>query len=107
VIVGLAGHEGDLLLPDLFSYLESSLRVEDAIFHMTRERAVLFLADVGLARAREVMERSITDFRGEFPHANGPEIALGYFEVQPGTVPVLVKDVLPSVFPAGPDEPSN
>jgi len=46
VVVGVAAEEGDLLFPDYLAYLESALRVEDQIFRMTRERAVLYLADV-------------------------------------------------------------
>ncbi|UCE86110.1 MAG: hypothetical protein JSU66_17605 [Deltaproteobacteria bacterium] len=107
VIVGVAGREGDRLLPELFAYLESALRVEDSIFHMTRERAVLFLADVGLERAREVLERSISEFRNEFPSATGPQVGLGYFEVEPGSAPLMLRDVLPRVFSADEADTAN
>jgi hypothetical protein len=101
VIVGLAGHEDDLLVPELLSYVESSLRVEDAIFHLTRERAVVFLADVGSARAHEIVERFVCEFRREFARAQHEPVRVGYFELEPRERPVFVKDVLPALFPAG------
>ena len=54
VVVGLAGVEGDLVFPDFVSYLQSALRVEDAIIRLTRERAVVYLADLDLMSAQEV-----------------------------------------------------
>ena len=49
VVVGMAGLEGDLIFPEIVDYVESALRVDDAIFRLTRERAVLVLADVDRA----------------------------------------------------------
>lgn len=99
-IVGLAGREDDALVPDLFRFLESTLRVEDAIFHMTRERAVLFLADVGAEKAREIVERAIAGFRREFPRALEAPVTAGYFELQPADHATQLRDVLPSIFPS-------
>jgi len=105
VIVGVAGAEGDLLAPELIGYVESALRVEDTIFRMTRERAVLFLADVDRARAEEIVGRLLRDFGRRFPAADPPRVGIGYFEVRPGCEELLVKDVLPAVFP--PHEPTR
>lgn len=104
VIVGLAGCEDDLFLPEMISHLESSLRVEDAIFHMTRERTVLFLADVGVEKAAGIVERAIADFRKDFPRAENPPITVGYFVLGPGEEHLGVKDVLPSAFPPAGDQ---
>ena len=44
-LIGMAAEEGDPAFPDYIAYLQSALRVEDGIFRMTRERAVVHLAD--------------------------------------------------------------
>ena len=98
VIVGAAGSEGDLVFPELIDFFESELRVDDAIFRMTRERAVLVLADVDRTQAEEIVGRMVNEFRERFPTANDPDVALGYFEVTPEIVDVSVKQVLPAVF---------
>jgi len=98
VIVGVAGTEGDLLFPELIDYIESALRVEDAVFRMTRERTVLFLADVDRARALEILERLLSDFRERFPSARAPAVALGFYELAPGRERPALKEVLPLVF---------
>lgn len=97
VFVGVAGDEGDLLARDFLDFVESELRVEDAIFRMLRERAVLLMTDIEEQTARKVMER----LRGEFAARFGPSTELsfgfGYFSVAPGKTPT-VKDVLPALF---------
>ncbi len=98
VVVGVAAEEGDLLFPDYLSYLESTLRVEDQIFRMTRERAVLYLADLDATGAAEVLVRIFAEFCDEFPTADPPEYEQRMLEIQPGLGPVSVKDVLTSVF---------
>jgi len=98
VVVGVAAVEGDLLFPDYLAYLESALRVEDQIFRMTRERAVLYLSDVDAAGAAEVLVRIFAEFCEEFPAAKAPEFAQRMLEVQPGLGPLSVRDVLNSVF---------
>jgi len=98
VVVGVAAEEGDLLFPDYLAYLESALRVEDQIFRMTRERAVLYLADVNAAAAAEVLVRIFADFCEEFPTMEAPEFEQRMIEVKPGIGELSVKDVLTSVF---------
>ena len=98
VVVGVAAEEGDLLFPDYLAYLESALRVEDQIFRMTRERAVLYLADVDATCAAEVLVRIFAEFCDEFPTADPPEYEQRMLEVTPGVGELSVKDVLTSVF---------
>ncbi len=101
VVVGLAGREGDLLFPEVVDFVESALRVDDAIFRLTRERVVLFLADVDRERAGEIVERLLQGFRERFVPAVDASVELGFFEISPGSTGVTVKDVLPAVFAAG------
>jgi hypothetical protein len=98
VIVGLAGREGEPLVSELFEFIESALRMEDSIFRMTRERAVLFVADVGREQAEQVLERLLQDFHVRFPSAAPVELQVGYFRVEPGSVELTAKTVLPSLF---------
>ena len=98
VVVGIAGREGDLLFPEMIDFIESMLRVDDAIFRMTRERAVLLLADVDRARAEEIVERVMGGFRERFSTVVDPEVRLGFFEVTPDERDVTVKHVLLSLF---------
>jgi hypothetical protein len=98
VIVGVAADEGDLLFPDYLAYLESALRVEDQIFRMTRERAVLYLSDVNATKAAEVLVRLFGQFCDEFPTADAPEFEQRMLEVTPALGPLSVKEVLTSVF---------
>lgn len=101
VVVGFAGPEGELLFPDFIAYVKSELRVEDAIFRLTRERALLFLTDVTRSGAEEIVERLITGFRNSYPMRESFEVASRYFEISPGGGPVSVKDVLPAVLGGG------
>ena len=98
VVVGIAGREGDLLFPEIIDFFESMLRVDDSIFRMTRERAVLMLADVDCARAEEIVERLLNGFRERFATAVDPEVSLGFFEVTPDERDVTVKHVLLALF---------
>jgi GGDEF domain-containing protein len=98
VLVGFAAREGDALFPDFVAYVESELRVEDAIFRLTRERALLFLADVGGEQARAVVERLLGGFEREFPAREILGVQVRYLEVAPGGAELLVKQVLPAVF---------
>ena len=102
VVVGLAGVEGDLIFPEIVDYVESALRVDDAIFRLTRERAVLVLADVDRARAEEIVGRLLSGFGERFAAASEPRIHLGYFEVTPQHKHLTVKEVLPTVFASAP-----
>jgi GGDEF domain-containing protein len=98
VLVGVTGFEGDLLFPEVLNFIESSMRMDDLVFRMTRERAVLLLTDVDERQAHAVMRRLLEDFREHFPAANDPAIALAYFEVADPTPPPTAKDVLPRLF---------
>jgi len=98
VVVGVAAEEGDLLFPDYLAYLESALRVEDQIFRMTRERAVLYLSDVDATGAAEVLVRIFSEFCDEFPTSDPPEFVQRMLEIQPGVGELSVKEVLTSVF---------
>ena len=101
VMVGMSGNEGDLLFPEMVNYVGSALRVDDAIFRMTRERAVFMLTDADRPRAEEIMQRLILGFHESFSPAKEPRIALEFFEVTPDTPDVTVRDVLPSLFRNG------
>jgi hypothetical protein len=97
VFVGVAGSEGDMLARDFLDFVESELRVEDAIFRMLRERAVLLMTDIGEDTARKVMERLAADFASRFGPSSELPLAFGYYAVDPGKTPT-VKDVLPGLF---------
>jgi hypothetical protein len=97
VFVGVAGPEGDLLVRDFLDFVEAELRVEDIVFRLLRERAVLWLADVDLAGASGVLGRLHQDFAGRFPTTVGLRIEQGFHRVEPGTVPTA-KEVLPLLF---------
>jgi hypothetical protein len=97
VFVGVAGPEGDLLVRDFLDFVEAELRVEDAVFRLLRERAVLWLADVDLEAARGVLTRLYDDFAARFPSTLGLRLERGFHRVEPGTVPTA-KDVLPLLF---------
>ena len=103
VIVGFASGEGDRLFPEFVAFVESEMRVEDSVFRLTRDRALLFLTDVEPAQARAVVERLVGGFSREFPTSGGPTIRIRYFEVPRGTLDLTVKQVLPAIFaPATP-----
>jgi hypothetical protein len=65
---------------------------------MTRERAVLVLADVDRGKALEIVERLMSGFRERFPSAVDPDIEFGFFEVTPEERDVSVKNVLLALF---------
>ena len=101
VFVGVAGEEGDLLARDFLDFVESELRVEDAIFRMLRERAVLLLSDLDEKGAARVMERLQNEFASRFAPRTDMPFALAYYAVAPGRTPTI-KDVLPAIF-SGPN----
>lgn len=98
VVVGLSAREGDLLIPEVIDFVESALRVEDAVFRMTRERAVLFLTDVDEGQAQRILARVLADFRERFATVDGPDVDLGFFEIRSDRRGVGLKQVLPVVF---------
>jgi hypothetical protein len=102
VMVGASGSAGDRLFAEMMDYIGSTLRVDDAICRLTRERAVFLLADVDQERAVEIIERLMNGFRENFTPVRDPHVDLAFFEVAPGTADVTVREVLPSLFePAG------
>lgn len=100
VVIGLSAQQGDRLFPDFVSFLRSALRVEDGIFSMTRERAVVHLADLSMERGQAVFSRLLEDFVDEFPSTEDPRFQVNYFEVEPGQRGLRVRDVLTEIFPA-------
>jgi hypothetical protein len=98
VVAGLAAAEGDLVFPEYVNFLQAALRVEDGIFRMTRERAVIHLADLDAAQASSVLERLAGDFCDEFPSMSSPKFELRLFEVKPNAARVRVKDILTDIF---------
>ncbi|MCG8588996.1 MAG: hypothetical protein MJE66_06865 [Proteobacteria bacterium] len=107
VVVGMAAQEGDLLFPEFVDFLESALRVEDGIFRMMRERAVVLLADVTEADAEEVAGRLVQDFCDEYPSLDAPRFEFRFFEVQPEKDELRVKEVLPALFHSDLCEPTH
>ena len=102
VVVGMAGPEGDLIFHEIVDYVESALRMDDAIFRLTRERAVLVLADVDRRRAEEIVGRLLSGFCERYAPPAEPQVHLGYFEVTPQHKHLTVKEVLPTVFASAP-----
>jgi len=98
VVVGMAGREGDLLFPEVIDFFASALRMDDTILRLTRERVVLMLTDIDRAGAEHIVRRLLDEFRERFATLEDLPIELGYFEVSPGTGPLTVKQVLPTVF---------
>lgn len=102
VLVGLGGFEGDILFPEVVNFVESELRVDDSVFRMTRERAVLLLTDIDAEKAQRVVERLLENFREHFPAATEPSVSCGYYEVSAGAHEITAKEVLPKLFSAPP-----
>lgn len=98
VFVGIAGREGDLLTPEFIDFVESALRMEDAIFRLIRERAVVLLTDADRARAEEIFERLRGDFAARFGSSMEFEVELGYFQVDGHGGHATAKVVLPAIF---------
>jgi hypothetical protein len=98
VFVGIAGREGDLVAPEFIEFVESALRMEDAVFRMLRERAVLLLTDVDRARAEAILGRLRDDFAAQFAPSAGLDIGLGFYELGPGANGALAKEILPAIF---------
>jgi GGDEF domain-containing protein len=100
VVVGVAGRDGDPQISDFMDFVESALRMEDAIFRMTRERSVLFLSDVERTRAEDVVDRLLQSFAEQTASPKPPAVTLGYAVVRPGGDVPLLRDVLLDAFPA-------
>ena len=102
VLVGLSGFEGDLVFPEIVDYVESALRVDDAMFRMTRERVVLLLTDVDAEGAASIVARLLDEYREHYPSTSEPTVGLGSFEVGPDSPEVGLKHVLPLLFATPP-----
>jgi hypothetical protein len=100
VLVGLVADVGDTTFPEYIHYLQSALRVEDGIFRMTRERAVIHLADVDREQAERVMERLAEAFSDEFPALSRLNIRTQVYEAKTDTQELRVKDILTRLFVA-------
>lgn len=100
VVVGVAGRDGDPLIPEFMDFVESALRVEDSIFRMTRERSVLFLTDVDRSRAEGIVGRLLESFSEQVSVTKPPGVKLGFAEIPPGPTAPLLRDVLLEAFPA-------
>ena len=98
VLVGMSGPEGDLVFPEIVDFVTSALRIDDAIFRMTRNRAVLFLADADRKRAEEIMVRVLAAFTEQYASVEDPPVGISYFEVAPGMQGVTLKAILPRLF---------
>jgi hypothetical protein len=98
VFVGIAGREGDLLVPEFIEFVESALRMEDAIFRLIRERAVVLLTDADRSRAVEIFERLRDDFAARFGTSSELEVQLGFYQVDGHAT---AKMVLPAIFTPG------
>ena len=100
VFVGIAGREGDFLAPEFIDFVESALRMEDAVFRLIRERAVVLLTDADRDQAEEIFERLRGDFAARFGSSMEFEVALGYFQVNGDGGHATAKEVLPAIFTA-------
>jgi hypothetical protein len=98
VFVGIAGQDGDLLVPDFIAFVESELRVEDAVFRMLRERAVLLLTDVDCPQAQAVMDRLRGSFASRFAPSALFAVDLAFHQVDAGRNVATAKEVLPRLF---------
>ena len=98
VFVGIAGREGDFLAPEFIDFVESALRMEDAIFRLIRERAVVLLTDADRSRAEEIFERLLGDFAARFGSSAELEVELGYYQIDGHGGHATAKVVLPAIF---------
>ena len=101
VFVGIAGRESDTLVGDFIDFVEAELRVEDSVFRLLRERAVLLMTDIDLEAATAVMERVRTNFASRFPTMKELTISISYEALAAGGS-ASIKDVLPGLFDAAP-----
>ena len=99
VMIGMSAPAGDLMIPEFVAFLRSALRVEDAIFRMTRERAIIHLADLQIDGGKAVFSRLLEEFIEEFPASKDPEFQITFFEVPAGVEKLTSKDVLTEIFP--------
>ena len=104
VAVGFVAPEAHTLFPEFVDFMESELRVEDSVFRMTRERAVLFLSDTRTDQAEAIVERLKATFDAEFPVTEPVPIRTSYYEMRSGASEFSTKILLPAIFAAPSDE---
>jgi sulfite reductase beta subunit-like hemoprotein len=107
VFVGIAGREGDLVAPEFIAFVESALRMEDAVFRMLRERAVLLLTDVDREGAETILSRLQADFASQFAPSAGLDLAVGFYELRAGANGAMAKEILPAIFQPSGEEDAN
>jgi GGDEF domain-containing protein len=100
VIVGMSCETGDPLFPEFVEFLRSALRVEDGIYRMTRERAVIHLADLDMDGGQSVFNRLLDEFIEEFPAAKEPSFAINFLLIEAGVENLQSKKVLTEIFPS-------
>ncbi|HIG70549.1 MAG TPA: hypothetical protein EYG46_16165 [Myxococcales bacterium] len=100
VVVGMSSETGDRLFPEFVEFLRSALRVEDGIYRMTRERAVIHLADVDMDGWQSVFNRLLDEFIEEFPAAKAPNFAINSILIPGGSENLKSKFVLAEIFPS-------
>ncbi|MEO1915308.1 MAG: hypothetical protein ABGW98_15815, partial [Myxococcales bacterium] len=88
------------LFPEFVEFLRSALRVEDGIYRMTRERAVIHLADVDMDGWQSVFNRLLDEFIEEFPAAKAPNFAINSILIPGGSENLKSKFVLAEIFPS-------
>ena len=98
VFVGIAGKEGDLLVADFLEFVESQLRMEDAVFRLLRERTVLLLTDTDRAGAEAIVDRIRSEFVASFPTLTDLAVSIAYREGPGDGATITAKDVLPALF---------
>lgn len=100
VVVGITAEVGSLLFPEFVDYLRSALRVEDGIYRMTRERAVIHLADLNMEGGQGVFNRLLEEFIEEFPMAKEPKFDINFCLAEAGCETLANKQILAEIFPS-------
>jgi GGDEF domain-containing protein len=100
VVVGISCEIGNSLFPEFVEFLRSALRVEDGIYRMTRERAVIHLADLDMEGGHTVFNRLLEEFNEEFPMAKEPNFDINYCLARAGDKALGSKEILADIFPS-------
>ncbi len=100
VVIGITSEVGDRLFPEFVEFLRSALRVEDGIYRMTRERAVVHLADLDMDRGQTVFSRLLEDFIQEFPMAKELKFDSNFSLAEAGSESLGNKQILAEIFPS-------
>lgn len=100
VVVGMTSEVGNRLFPEFVDFLRSALRVEDGIYRMTRERAVIHLADLDMDGGQSVFNRLLEEFVEEFPMAKEPAFDINFYLAEAGNEMLANKQILAEIFPS-------